>query len=547
MVAHLLFQRGYSDAEAITGILGGSPIQHDPLLMPDMREAAERIGRAAAGQESVAVYGDFDADGLTASAIMLETLRRRGVDPIVIIPSRDEGHGLSVERVRELASRGVTLLITADCGIGDIEQIGVARAAGMDVIVTDHHEPEASGVLPDALVVSPTRLDSRYPFRGLSGAGVAYKVSQAVLRTRDEYEQLLDLAAFGTIADVVPLRDENRSIVISGLKRLRATERCGLRALFKVAKIDSRYLDSASVGYYLGPRINAANRLADPRVAFDLFIASDPAEADRIALELNDHNSTRQEKVKSALADAVQQLGSPSMTKELIRAGDRVPLVSVMGDWGPGISGLLASELADRYCVPAFVASAREDGTIAASARSVPGVNVLELQNIARASYPELFLAGGGHSFACGFTTDPDSIGPAFAALGEAARGRVPLEALEPVVDVDAQISLRQVDMRSLELVESLGPYGKDFSEPLFLTRGVTLAARRRMGDNGQHLKMLAKSRNTRVSAISFSCDPELLELSEDCRVDIIFHIQRDYYDGLVRPQLQIKDWRPSD
>ena len=250
----------------------------------------------------------------------------------------------------------------------------------------------------------------------------------------------------------------NRTIVAAGLKRMRVTERCGLRALFTVAKVDTRYLDSAAIGYYLGPRINAANRLADPRLAFDLLTATDPAEAHRLAARLDEHNSSRQEQVKTAISEATETLGRPAMVKAAIREGSRHPLITVRGEWGPGISGLLASDLTDRYGVPAFAAARREDGLATASARSVAGVNVLEIQNAAMDAQPGVFLGGGGHSQACGFTTSAEMLEAAFEALGGAARGRVPTENLESRIVVDAQIHLRQVDIRSLELVRAWDP-----------------------------------------------------------------------------------------
>jgi single-stranded-DNA-specific exonuclease len=543
MTSHLLFHRGYQTPEAIRAFLNDAPPEHDPYLMPDMGAAVERIRRAASRGETVAVYGDFDSDGLTASAIFLDALKLAGIQPQIVIPTRDEGHGVRPARLEMLRGRGVSLFITADCGITDIPAVESARRLGIDVIVTDHHQPDPDR-LPDALVVSPTRLDSAYPWPYLSGAGVAYKVAQALLESKEAYEPLLDLAAFGTIADVVVLRDENRTLVAKGLERLRATPRVGLRALFGVAGVDSRTLDGASVGYYLGPRINAANRIADPQRAFDLITADDPVIAQRFAEELDGHNSTRQEEVRQAVAMALEALGPPAELKRAMRDEQRDPIICILGEWGTGISGLLASELTERYCVPALAASLRPDGTVAASGRSVQDVDILAILRAASAVRPGIFLGFGGHSAACGFTTTPDVLDGAFAALGQAARGRVPVHELVSRVTVDAQVNLRQVDMHALEMVESLGPYGHGFEAPTFLSTDVCLSSRQRMGADGRHLKMTAKSGNTKVSAIIFNCDPALSEMPEDQPVDIIFNIQRDAYGGLFRPQLHVRDWR---
>lgn len=545
MVAHLLYQRGYTSAEAITAFLREASPMHDPSRLPDVKPAVERIRRGAKSGERIAIYGDFDCDGLTASAIFLDTLRLLGADPIVVIPTRNEGHGMKEERLRALAQEGVSLVVSADCGIGDVGAVRAARELGMDVIVTDHHQPPVDGSLPEALVVSPTRHDSRYPWRYLSGAGVAYKVATALLDSPERSDKLLDLAAFGTIVDVVPLRDENRTLVIRGLDRLRNTTRCGLRALFSVAGIDSRLLDHASVGFYLGPRINAANRMADPRTAFDLITAVDPAEANRLAQELDGHNTTRQEQVARGLAEAIDVIGLPAEVRAEIKTGNRAPIICVFGEWAPGISGLLASDLTEKYCVPVLAAARRPDGVVAASGRSVKDVNILEILQRAHDRLPDLFLGFGGHAGACGFTVQPEGMDLAFSALGQASLGIVPIDDLVMRIQVDAQIRLAQVDMRSLALVETLGPYGNGFEEPVFLARGVYLSGRRRVGSGGKHVKITARSGTFRVAAIIFSCDPELADFPEDAPVDLAFSIGRDEYNGLSQPQIRVRDWRP--
>lgn len=544
MVAHLLFQRGYQDAESIARFFAQPGPEHDPTLIPDMVSAVERIRDAVARRERVAIYGDFDSDGLTASAILLETFRGLGLDPSVVIPTRAEGHGMNLDRVRMLADEGVTLIVSADCGIGDLTAVREARRLGVEVIVTDHHQPLSDGSLPDGLVVSPTRHDSLYPWPFLSGAGVAYKLAQALLLRPEVYESLLDLVAFGTIADVVRLRDENRTLVIKGLGRLRETNRCGLRALFGVAKIDSRRLDHASVGFYLGPRINAANRMADPAEAFDLITATDAVEAQRIALLLDGHNSTRQDEVARLAEAALESIGPPLEVTEDIRQGRRAPIICLMGDWRPGLSGLLASDLTEAYSVPAIVAASKGDGTVTASGRSTKDVNILELLEAVDAARPGLLLGFGGHSAACGFTVRDDRVDEAFREVETAAHRLVPISDLGARLRVDAQIRLGQVELRSLQMVEELGPYGQEFEEPTFLAQGVYLSSRRKMGPNGKHVKMTARSGTARVSAVMFGCDPQLADLLEEQPVDVVFNIIRDDWDGMFRPQICIRDWR---
>jgi single-stranded-DNA-specific exonuclease len=263
MLCHLLYCRGYRSADEIEAFFSHRIISHDPFLLPDMDRAIERLSRAIERREHVAVYGDFDCDGVTSVAVLVATLQRCGLDPIAHIPTRADGHGLHPEALASLADRGVGLVVTADCGITAIEEVRVAHGMGMDVIITDHHETRPDGSLPDCLAVSPTRHDSDYPFRFLCGVGVAYKVAQALRQANPaapDPDDLLDLVALGTVADIVPLLDENRSLVIQGLERLRRTERTGLLALFRAAGVDPQRIDPVSVSFYLAPRINGVRR-----------------------------------------------------------------------------------------------------------------------------------------------------------------------------------------------------------------------------------------------------------------------------------------------
>jgi len=548
MVAHLLFERGLDTPDLMRAFLQGLPPEHDPFLLTDMTPAVERIRAAAERQERVVVWGDFDVDGLTATAIFLDALRMLGTEPLLHIPSRDDGHGLDRRRVEELADDGVTLLITADCGIADVDAVAAARSRDLDVIVTDHHQPLPDGTLPDALVISPARLDSDYPFQRLAGSGVAYKVAQALLERPERYESLLDLVVLGTVADIVPLRDENRTIVAKGLARLKQTQRMGLIALLKVAGVSRESIDGQSIGFYIGPRINAANRMDDPRVALELITTTDSARAEHLAAELDTHNSRRRDEVERGLSVAIQEAGLPVEVKEAIRAGAHDPIICILGPWGPGISGLLASELTERYCVPAMVASTRDDGLVSVSARSVRDVNVLEILNAAYDANPEAFTSrGGGHAAACGFQTTVAKLPAAFRQLGMAARDRVPITNLISVIRVDAQVTLAQMTLSAMQAVQSLEPYGHDFEAPTFLARGVCLSSRHGMGADGRHMRMTAKAGHAKVSAVIFNHDPELVDVPEDQPVDIVFSLRRNDYGGFFRPQLSIRDWRLSD
>ncbi len=545
MVVHLLYQRGYRTLDEIQEFFGRPVPDYDPYLMPDMGRAVGRVRAAVESGHRIAIYGDFDCDGLTASAALSEMLQLLGNTPQVVIPTRADGHGMQIDRLRSLADAGTNLVISADCGIVDIEATRVARDLGMDVIITDHHQPAADGSLPDCPVVSPSRHDSAYPWPYLSGAGVVFKVIQAMMGSSEESGRFLDLIALGTVADVVPLRDENRGLVIKGLDCLRDTKRCGLHALFHVAGVDRRRLTQTSVSYYLAPRINSANRMADPQLAYDLFTATDPARANEIAGVLNEHNAGRQHLVARNIDSIVEGIGDEATVALDVQNGKRAPILCVKGEWPAGVSGLLASQLTERYGLPAIVASPRDAGVYSASGRSVNGVNILSILEACHGSAHGVFLRHGGHSAACGFTVPAGSVGVAFEKLEDAARNIVATDQLGSVLLIDARVKLGQINMQSVNTVESLAPYGEQFQEPIFIATGIYLQHRRRMGGNGQHMRMTAKSGRTSINAIMFNCDAELAEYPENQPLDLAVSIERNEWQDQTWPELRIHDWRP--
>lgn len=550
MVAHLLYCRGYRTPEAIEAFFTQGTVSHDPFSLPDMEPALARITRAVRDGERVAVYGDFDCDGITSAAVLAETLRGLGLAPIVHIPDRVDGHGLHPEGLARLADAGVTLIITADCGITAINEVQVARGMGMDVVVTDHHEPRPDGSLPDCPTISPTRLDAEYPCRVLCGVGVAYKLAQALAATlpnAPDPSAMLDLVALGTVADVVPLRDENRSLVLAGLRRLRRTERPGLLALFEASSVDPRRIDPTSVGFYLAPRLNAANRMASPQLAYDLITASDPERAASLASSLSRHNENRQTLVTETFARLALDLGDPGLIADDVASGRRSPLLLIVGNWPAGISGLIASKLVDAYGLPAFVGSRSPDGVVAVSARGVPGVHVDELLEAAEAALPEgLFLGYGGHSRAGGFRVEGDRLDLAQELLEAEARRRVPAQSLGATLEIDATVSVSQLTLEAARQIEKLAPFGMEFPEPLFLAQRVTLGNLRPL-KGGRHLRCSVRQGTGLRAAVFFNAPPELGALPADAPVDVVFHLQLNEWQGTVTPQLQLRDWRRSN
>ena len=547
MLAHLLVCRGYRTPEDIRTFLRGDPISHDPFLLPDMEIAVERIGRAVERGERVAVYGDFDCDGITSAAAIVETLSGLGLKPTAHIPTREDGHGLHPEALASLADEGVSLIITADCGVTAVEEVLVARGMGMDVVITDHHEARADGSLPDCPTVNPTRHDSLYPFRSLSGAGVAYKLAQALrdrLSGAPDPDSLLDLIALGTVADVVPLRDENRSLVTRGLTRLRGTRRPGLVALYDVAGVERDRIDPVSVGFYLAPRINAANRMASPQLAYDLVTAVDRDIASSLAERLSEYNRQRQALVAETLASVTADLGSAERMAAGVSAGRMPPVVVVVGEWPAGISGLLASKLVDLYGLPAFVGARTDGGIVSVSARGVVGAHIDEwLEACEAGTVGGLFLGYGGHARAGGFRVADDRLPLVRQMLEEYARTNVATERTGPVLTIDAEVRLGQLSVQAGRQLLSLAPFGMEFGEPLFLARAVEMK-RTTPVKGGAHARLLLQQGTSRMEGVLFNAPHDFFSLPVGARLDIVFHFGLNEWNGQVRPELRVVDWR---
>jgi single-stranded-DNA-specific exonuclease len=547
MLCHLLYYRGLRTVSEIEAFFAGEIVTHDPFLLPDMEVAVARIRQAIQQREHMAVYGDFDCDGITSAAIVMSTLRGCGLEPIVYIPERADGHGLHPEALAELADRGVSLIVTADCGIGAIEEVRVAQGLGMDILITDHHEARADGSLPDCPTVNPTRHDSDYPCRFLCGAGVAYKLAQALAQSLPEAPDpadVLDLVALGTVADVVPLLDENRSLVIEGLMRLRATHRPGLLALFAAAGIEPSKIDPTAVGFYLAPRINAANRLASPRMAYELITATDPAVAAKLAAQLSEYNRQRQSMVAGYLQEIVARIGEPADLTTRVASGEQPPLLVELGDWTAGISGLLAAKLVDRYGLPAFVGATSDGDTVSVSARGTSDVHIDEILEGCEAALPGgLFLGYGGHARAGGFRVARDRLEDALEILAAEIRRQVSLDQVGAILHIDAEATLRKLDVRAAHAVRSLAPFGAGFAEPLFLIRRVRLARLAKRGEN-RHASVTLTQGSDRLDGIWFSADPDFLGLSPGTELDVVAHLQINEWNGTQKPELRLRDFR---
>ncbi len=520
LAARLLACRGLLSAEEAAAFFKMSSERlHDPFLLPGMRDAVERINHAASTGVTVAVYGDYDADGVTATCVMVRALRGWGLECLWYIPDRAlDGYGLRVNAIEELYRKGVTLLITVDTGITASEEIKAAGKLGIDVIVTDHHE--CGETLPDAAaVINPRRPDSGYPFTGLAGVGVAFKLVCAVEgEWRKPLTRFADLVALGTIADVMPVTGENRLLITQGLRAMDVTRNPGLSALMKETELRSVTADA--VAYTLAPRINAAGRMGRADAALELLLTDDPVEAESLARKLCDLNLLRQAKENDIMTEALASVDETASV--IVAAGE---------DWPVGVTGIVAARLASLYERPAFVLSL-EEGTARGSARSVQGVHLVELLR----SLAHMLEAYGGHEGAAGFTLRRDMVETFRQALTRSC-GKVP----ETVLAVDAEVEAEWLSTDVILELETLSPFGAGFLPPVFCLTGVRAVSVMPIG-GGKHLRAVFESGGTRLSAVWFN----RTAMPDASLLDIAFHAEINRFRGREQPQLRIIDVRPS-
>lgn len=538
LCAAVLSARGVDAPEKAAAYLRSGPeLLHDPFLLRDMDKAVSRITQALRDGERIAVYGDYDVDGITATALLTEFLRQRGGQVESYIPDRiEEGYGLNKAAIKRLRERGVSLIVTVDCGITAAAEAAYARELGVDVVITDHHHCKAE--LPNAAaVVDPRRPDCPYPFLELAGVGVALKTALALTPPEergDVLSQFGDLAAVGTVADVMRLTDENRAIVSMGLRLLTNTSRPGLRSLLEEVNPNHAPLTAGSIGYSLAPRINAAGRLERAEVALELLLTQDPHRGRTLARELCELNRDRQRIESEIFAECEQLL---SDCPELLG-----PAVVLAGDgWHQGVVGIVASRLAEKYARPAFMICL-ENGRGKGSCRSFGGFHLFEALD----SCAELMEEYGGHALAAGFTILEENI-PAFT---EAINRRVddfsggkPLPAR---LDVDTEIDDASVlTCSQVDALEVLEPFGAGNPKPVFLLRGAGVTACADVG-GGRHLKLRLRRDGRSFDAIFFAATAAEAGVAAGDRVDLAFTPQINEFRGRRDVQLQISDLRPA-
>lgn len=538
LVSAVLASRGIATAEEAAAFLEHEQrLTYSPFLMADMDKAVERVQRALADHERIAVFGDYDVDGITATCILVDYLQSRGADVLHYIPRRiEDGYGLSVDAIEGLYRKGTRLLITVDCGITGVEEVDFANSLGMDVVVTDHHECKET--LPRAVaVVDPHRPDCGYPFKHLAGCGVALKLALA-LGGPDREEALFSryctLAAIGTVADVMQMSGENRTIVSRGLAAIEHSDFIGLHALLKEAGLAGREITSVQIGFVLAPRINAAGRMGAADKAAELLLCTDPAEAERMARELCALNRERQNVEQTIYSQAEEMIAR-------LPDRDRSALVLESSRWHQGVVGIVASRLSEKYSRPSFMIHLNGD-TGKGSCRSWGGFNLFAaLENC-----KDLLLGFGGHELAAGFTIEEANI-PAFRErMNDYARNFQGGAAPVSVLDVDVAITHPSaVTLEELEALSALEPYGSGNARPVFCLLGATLLRTQNVGQN-RHLKLRLGKGSAQFDGIFFST------VAEDCgcrpgdRVDAAFYLQVNEFRGSRTVQLQMVDLRPS-
>ena len=538
LLAAVLAAHGIEDVPAAAEFLRiEESLSLSPFLMKDMDRAASRIDRALRAGEHMAVFGDYDVDGITATAILVDYLRRRGGQVSHYIPRRiEDGYGLSADAMRTLHERGVSLVITVDCGITGVEEVDFAATLGMDVVVTDHHE--CKDELPRAAaVVDPHRPDCPYPFKHLAGCGVALKLVLA-LGGEEQAEELLTrycpLAAVGTVADVMRMAGENRTIVARGLAHITDNDFIGLQALLRETGLDQKEITSVQIGYVLAPRINAAGRMGEANRAAELMLCKDPATARALARELCELNRQRQAVEQEIYAQAIEMI-------ETLPADERHALVLADHQWHQGVVGIVASRLSEKYACPSFMIHI-SGHTGKGSCRSWGGFNLFA----ALEECSDLLLGFGGHELAAGFTIEEDKI-PAFRrrmnqCVLRFMGGRPAASAL------DVDVVLRRPELVTLWEVEQLRrlePYGNGNERPLFSLLGVTLDRIQGVGQN-RHLKLRLSKGTAQMEGIFFSVTPQQCPCQAGERVDVAFYLQVNEFRGSRTVQLQVVDLRPS-
>ena len=542
VILQLLFDRGLKTQQQIDEFLYPDYSQdvHDPYLFSQMKPAIDRIYQAVEKKEKVVIYGDYDADGVCGSAILSKTFKKLGLSADVYLPSRElEGYGLNEKAIKDLAKSKTNLIITVDCGISNVIEIALANSLGLDVIITDHHHAPIEK--PKALAIIHPGLDQGYPFKNLAGGGVAFKLAQALIhdlrslipkQDKESFEKwLLDLVAVSTVADMVPLVGENRTLVKHGLMVLSKTRNLGLQKLIEVSGINKERVDNYSIGWQIAPRINAAGRMEHANSAFKLLTTENIEEAITIAHSLNKNNLARQALTEKLISESLIQLGE---------IGERQPVLFVQGqDWPAGVIGLVASKLTNKFARPSIVLSSSADKFIA-SGRSIQEFNLIEALDEFK-NYLERY---GGHSGAAGFTISQNQLTVfkrKFIAYGAKKLAQA---VFLPKINIDAELKLSNTNWQLIESLLKFEPFGQENSIPRFLIRNLTVMSVDPVGNESQHLRLMVKEDNLQRKVICFGFGEAAAVLNPEDKIDIVCEVGVNEWNGNKEIQLSLVDFK---
>jgi len=534
LLAQLLYNRGVREPSQLEPFLTADKrLSCDPFQLPDMQLAIARIYRALLSGENIAIYGDFDADGITGTALLVKGLSSLGGKVTPYIPHRlTEGYGLKTTALEKLRQQGVSLVISVDCGITALAEVKRAKRFKLDIVITDHHTPLAE--IPAAVaIVNPRRADSSYPFSELTGAGVAIKLLQALFESlgkQGQADEMLDLVAVGTIADMAPLSGENRYWVKQGLKLINTNPRLGIREIITQAGLTIGSLDAESISWIIAPRLNAAGRLAHAMTSYKLLMTDSPPEARGLAIWLEQKNEERQRLTSKALNKARAQVAAEGISPLLI-ASDR--------DYPVGIAGLVAGRLAEEFYRPSIVIRTGEF-TSSGSCRSIPEFNIILALNQCRS----LLSQFGGHSQAAGFILPTKNLPRLKQHLGELVTAHLSGVDLRPQLDIDAEAKLPELSGNTFNLIQQLAPFGRGNPAPVFLTRGAEVIDCQTMGGNGEHLRFRLRQGGVIWDGVGFRMGSARAEVSPN--LDIVYNMEIDRWRGEERLRLNILDFAPA-
>ncbi len=532
LAAMVLAARGFADPQQVNAYLDCTSPLLDPFLMTDMQLAVGRIALAMTRGEKIAVFGDYDVDGITSTCLLTDFLRRSGADCTPYIPGRlEEGYGLNPIAIRQLAGQGITLIVTVDCGITAVEEARLCRELGVDLVITDHHE--CKEVLPEAIaVLDPHRPDGGYPHKELSGVGVAFKLAAALSGNQEQtLAEYADMVCLGTVADVMPMHGENRTFVARGLELLQKTRRPGIAALMQHSGCDPQTVSASAVGYMLAPRINAAGRMGQIDLAVELFLTEDPARGDLLAQSLCELNRQRQAVESEIYRQAVEMLPEGRVPEAIVLADD---------SWHQGVVGIVASRIAEEFCCPTFlICLDGEHGK--ASSRSYGGFNLFA----SLTELSDLLESYGGHELAAGFTIHREQIAAFRQKICDLARAYYTGDGPRTQLDADCAIPPELMTVPNIDSLNCLEPCGNGCPKPVLVMERLTVERTSQVG-GGRHMRLNLRGGRHLFSAIYFSATPETASIRQGDLVDVIFTPQINEFRGERTAQMNIMDIRPS-